>query len=161
MSTRYVLRVRGPLDGIGIIVCIGLLVCFFWYSCLPFVRSQERCAPSARTLAVKHQSIIRWLQQLSIIPRSSKPFFLLLYSLFHFSLMLLAPILKSKRAGGIPNWDWDAQYEMRAPHARTRLYCSINFSFARRGSSYRQPTHKIPEQQNVTDMSDLSGEKIK
>ena len=29
MSTRYVLRVRGPLDGIGIIVCIGLLVCFF------------------------------------------------------------------------------------------------------------------------------------
>ena len=50
------------------------------------------------------------------------------------------------------------------PHARTRtarLYCSINFSFARRGSSYRQPTHKIPELQNVTDMSDLPGEKNK
>ena len=50
------------------------------------------------------------------------------------------------------------------PHARTRtarLYCSINFSFARRGSSYRQPTHKIPELQNVTNMSDLSGEKFK
>ena len=115
----------------------------YWLACLffpPFlvfhlleVRKGVQCAPSARTLAVKHQSIIRWLQQLSIIPRSSKPFFLLLYSLFllfHFSLMLLAPILKSKRAGGIPNWDWDAQYEMRAPHARTRLYCSINFSSA-------------------------------
>ena len=88
-----------------------------------------QCKNPCCQTSVNHPMAAAALNHLSLLETFLSPFIFALSSL-HFSLMLLAPILKSKRAGGIPNWDWDAQYEMRAPHARTRLYCSINFSSA-------------------------------